>query len=57
MSNILFNLVATLITAWVVVNAFDPKYRYNEHRKWTPEPSEIIWIMSVGLFIIWRIWV
>ena len=42
MSNILFNLVATLITAWVVVNDFDPKYRYNEHCKWTSEPLEIM---------------
>ena len=53
---IFFNCLATLLTWFFVVQAFNPKYRYNEHCVWEPELLECSFMAIIIFFIVWRIW-
>lgn len=46
-------LFAMLIAMWAVYEAFNPKYRYNEHCKWKPDVFEhcIVWLLIGILWI------
>ena len=50
------DIIASIIVWCIVISAFDPKNRYNEHCEWYPQPEERLCMLGLIIFIIWRIW-
>ena len=53
---IFLNILASIISFIAMISAFDPKNRYNEHCIWSPDKWERLLILSLIIFVIWRIW-
>ena len=53
---IFLNILASVISFVAMISAFDPKNRYNEHCLWSPDKWERLLIISLIIFVLWRIW-
>lgn len=49
---LIYKLLAISIVCMLIPNAFNPRYRYNEHCKWEPELVEILTMCFLGMLVV-----